>query len=301
MLILALIAIKNTDMELWYTEQHTKDVRFSIKVDKELYSEETEFQRIDILESKEFGRFFTLDGLMMVTEKDEFIYHEMIVHVPMAVNLNIKKVLVIGAGDGGTIRELTKYKSIKKIDMVEIDKRVVEVCKEYLPQTACKLNDDRVNIFYQDGLKFVRGKENEYDLIIVDSTDPFGPGEGLFTKEFYGNCYKALTDNGILVNQHESPYYEEYAKSMKDAHEKIQGIFKVHKVYQAHIPTYPSGHWLFGFASKKYDPIKDLNADAWNELGLETNYYNTELHVGCFALPTYVKKQLTIDNSEKIL
>ena len=128
MLILALIAIKNTDMELWYTEQHTKNVRFSIKVDKELYSEETEFQRIDILESKEFGRFFTLDGLMMVTEKDEFIYHEMIVHVPMAVNLNIKKVLVIGAGDGGTIRELTKYKSIKKIDMVEIDIRVVEVC-----------------------------------------------------------------------------------------------------------------------------------------------------------------------------
>lgn len=282
-------------MELWYTEQHTKDVRFSIKVDKELYSEQTEFQRIDILESNEFGRFFTLDGLMMVTEKDEFIYHEMIVHVPMAVNLNIKKVLVIGAGDGGTIRELTKYKSIEKIDMVEIDKRVVEVCKEYLPQTACKLDDERVTIFYQDGLKFVRGKENEYDLIIVDSTDPFGPGEGLFTKEFYGNCYKALTEDGILVNQHESPYYEEYAKSMKDAHEKIQGIFKVHKVYQAHIPTYPSGHWLFGFASKKYDPIEDLKADQWNELGLQTNYYNTELHVGCFALPTYVRKQLAID------
>lgn len=283
-------------MELWYTEQHTKDVRFSIKVDKELYSEQTEFQRIDILESNEFGRFFTLDGLMMVTEKDEFIYHEMIVHVPMAVNLNIKKVLVIGAGDGGTIRELTKYKTIEKIDMVEIDKRVVEVCKEYLPQTACKLDDERVNIFYQDGLKFVRGKESEYDLIIVDSTDPFGPGEGLFTKEFYGNCYKALTEEGILVNQHESPYYADYAKAMKDAHEKIQGIFKVHKVYQAHIPTYPSGHWLFGFASKKYDPIKDINADEWNKLGLETNYYNTELHVGCFALPTYVRKQLTSNN-----
>ncbi|NME83717.1 polyamine aminopropyltransferase [Clostridium sp. SM-530-WT-3G] len=282
-------------MELWYTEQHTKNVRFSIKVDKELYSEQTEFQRIDILESKEFGRFFTLDGLMMVTEKDEFIYHEMIVHVPMAVNLNIKKVLVIGAGDGGTIRELTKYKTIEKIDMVEIDKRVVEVCKEYLPQTACKLDDERVNIFYQDGLKFVRGKESEYDLIIVDSTDPFGPGEGLFTKEFYGNCYKALTEEGILVNQHESPYYADYAKAMKDAHEKIQGIFKVHKVYQAHIPTYPSGHWLFGFASKKYDPIKDINADEWNKLDLRTSYYNTELHLGCFALPTYVKKQLKID------
>ncbi|CAI3668716.1 polyamine aminopropyltransferase [Clostridium neonatale] len=282
-------------MELWYTEKHTDNVKLSIKIDKALYSEETEFQRIDILESKEFGRIFTLDGLMMVTEKDEFIYHDMIVHVPMATNPNIKNVLVIGAGDGGTIRELTRYSSVEKIDMVEIDRRVVEVCKEYLQQTACKLDDERVNIFYEDGLKFVRNKENEYDLIIVDSTDPFGPGEGLFTKEFYGNCYKALTEDGILVNQHESPYYDYYAKSMQDAHEKIYGLFKIHKVYQAHIPTYPSGHWLFGFASKKYDPIKDLNAEAWGKLDIKTKYYNTDIHVGCFALPTYVKELLKVE------
>lgn len=279
-------------MELWYTEKHTDDVKFSIRVNKELHSEQSEFQRIDIFESKEFGRFFTLDGLMMVTEKDEFIYHDMIVHVPMATNPKIKNVLVIGAGDGGTIRELTRYKTIENIDMVEIDERVVEVCKEYLPQTACKFNDERVNMFFEDGLRFVRGKENKYDLIIVDSTDPFGPGEGLFTKEFYGNCYKALTEEGILVNQHESPYYDYYAKSMQDAHDKIQGLFKVHRVYQAHIPTYPSGHWLFGFASKKYDPIKDLDADAWNALGIKTKYYNTDLHIGCFALPTYVREML---------
>ncbi|AIY79176.1 polyamine aminopropyltransferase [Clostridium botulinum] len=284
-------------MELWYTEKHTEDVKFSIKVDRELYTEQSKFQRIDILESKEFGKFFTLDGLMMVTEKDEFIYHDMIVHVPMATNPNIKNVLVIGAGDGGTIRELTRYKTIEKMDMVEIDERVVEVCKKYLPKTAGKLEEERVNIVYEDGLKFVRNKENEYDLIIVDSTDPFGPGEGLFTKEFYGNCYKALSEDGILVNQHESPYYEYYAKSMKDAHEKIQGLFKINKVYQAHIPTYPSGHWLFGFASKKYDPIKDLNAEAWNSLGLKTKYYNTDLHVGCFALPTYVIDMLN-ENKE---
>lgn len=282
-------------MELWYTEKHTDNVKLSIKIDKALYSEETEFQRIDILESKEFGRIFTLDGLMMVTEKDEFIYHDMIVHVPMATNPNIKNVLVIGAGDGGTVRELTRYSSVEKIDMVEIDRRVVEVCKEYLQQTACKLDDKRVNIFYEDGLKFVRNKENEYDLIIVDSTDPFGPGEGLFTKEFYGNCYKALTEDGILVNQHESPYYDYYAKSMQDAHEKIYGLFKIHKVYQAHIPTYPSGHWLFGFASKKYDPIKDLNAEAWDKLDIKTKYYNTDIHVGCFALPTYVKELLKVE------
>ncbi|MGG7151930.1 polyamine aminopropyltransferase [Clostridium neonatale] len=282
-------------MELWYTEKHTDNVKLSIKIDKALYSEETEFQRIDILESKEFGRIFTLDGLMMVTEKDEFIYHDMIVHVPMATNPNIKNVLVIGAGDGGTIRELTRYSSVEKIDMVEIDRRVVEVCKEYLQQTACKLEDERVNIFYEDGLKFVRNKENEYDLIIVDSTDPFGPGEGLFTKEFYGNCYKALTEDGILVNQHESPYYDYYAKSMQDAHEKIYGLFKIHKVYQAHIPTYPSGHWLFGFASKKYDPIKDLDVEVWEKLDIKTKYYNTDIHVGCFALPTYVKELLKVE------
>ncbi|MFT8351856.1 polyamine aminopropyltransferase [Clostridium saccharoperbutylacetonicum] len=279
-------------MELWYTEQHTENVRFSIKVEKELHTEQTEFQRIDVLEAKEFGKFFTLDGLMMITEKDEFIYHEMIVHIAMATNLNAKKILVIGAGDGGTIRELAKYDTIEKIDMVEIDKRVVDICKEYFPQTACKLDDPRVNIVYEDGLKFVRNKENEYDLVIVDSTDPFGPGEGLFTKEFYGNCFKALKEDGILVNQHESPYYDNDARAMKDAHEKIVGVFPIIKVYQLHIPTYPSGHWLFGFASKKYHPIRDLNAEAWNKLNIKTKYYNTELHVGCFALPNYVKEML---------
>ncbi|OCA96917.1 polyamine aminopropyltransferase [Clostridium beijerinckii] len=279
-------------MELWYTEQHTENVRFSIKVEKEIHTEKTEFQRIDVLEAKEFGRFFTLDGLMMVTEKDEFIYHDMIVHVPMATNPNIKNVLVIGAGDGGTIRELTRYNTVEKIDMVEIDKRVVDICREYFPVTSCKLDDKRVNVFYEDGLKFIRDKENEYDLIIVDSTDPFGPGEGLFTKEFYGNCYKALKEDGILVNQHESPYYDNDAAAMKEAHEKITKFFPIIRVYQAHIPTYPSGHWLFGFASKKYHPIKDFDAEAWNKLGIKTKYYNTDLHVGCFALPTYVKDML---------
>ncbi len=275
-------------MELWYTEQHTDNVRFSIKVDKPLYSGQSEFQRIDVFNSKEFGNFLTLDGLMMVTEKDEFIYHDMIVHVPMATNPKIKNVLVIGAGDGGTVRELTRYSTIENIDMVEIDKMVVDVCREYFPQTACKLDDPRVRLYFEDGLKFVRSKENTYDLIIVDSTDPFGPGEGLFTKEFYGNCYKALKDDGILVNQHESSYYEEYAKSMQRAHKRIREIFTTCRVYQAHIPTYPSGYWLFGFASKTYDPLTDLDEQAWNSLGLKTKYYNTDIHKGSFALPNYV-------------
>lgn len=279
-------------MELWYTEQHTDNVRFSIKVDKQLYSGQSKFQRIDIFDSKDFGKFLTIDGLVMLTEKDEFIYHDMIVHVPMATNPDIKKVLVIGAGDGGTVRELTRYKTIESIDMVEIDKLVVDVCREYLPQTACKLDEPRVHLHFEDGLEFVRTKQDEYDLIIVDSTDPIGPGEGLFTKEFYGNCFKALKEDGVLVNQHESPYYSEYARLMKRAHKRIEEFFPICRVYQAHIPTYPSGHWLFGFASKKYDPILDLNEDAWNNLGLKTKYYNTQLHKGCFAIPNYVKELL---------
>ena len=279
-------------MELWYTEQHTPNVRFSIKVTDLLYTSHSGIQQIDVFESKEFGRFLTLDGLMMVTEKDEFIYHDMMVHVPMAVKRDAKKILVIGGGDGGTVRELTRYLAVETIDLVEIDEEVVRVCKKYLPQTACSLDDPRVNIFYEDGLRFVRSKINEYDLILVDSTDPFGPGEGLFTREFYGNCHKALKADGVLVNQHESPYYDFYADSMQRAHKRIEEYFPVCRVYQAHIPSYPSGHWLFGFASKSLDPVLDLDARKWEELGLHTRYYNTQIHSGSFALPTYVKELL---------
>lgn len=279
-------------MELWFTENHTENVKFSIKINRHLVSEQSEFQKIDILESEEFGKILVLDGYLMLTEKDEYIYHEMITHVPLSVNPNIKRVLVIGGGDGGAVRELCRFKSIEHIDMVEIDRRVVELCREYIPQTSCSLDDPRVQIHYEDGLKYVRGAENEYDLIIVDSTDPFGPGEGLFTKEFYGSCYKALTEDGILVNQHESTFYKEYAEAMKRAHSRIKCFFPIALVYQAHIPTYPSGHWLFGFASKKYHPVDDQHADWWLEQGLKTHYYNRFIHSGCFALAQNVRDVL---------
>ena len=279
-------------MQLWYSERHTPQVEFSIKVDRQLFSGQSEFQRIDVFDSEEFGRFLVLDGYMMLTEKDEFIYHEMIVHVPMAVRPEAKSVLVIGAGDGGVVRELIRYQSIGRIDLVEIDPMVIEVCKQYLPTTACGFEDGRVNVFYEDGLKYIRRFEDQYDLIIVDSTDPFGPGEGLFTKEFYGNCYKALTADGIMVNQHESPFYDEDAQAMQRMHRHIAEFFPESKVYQAHIPTYPSGHWLFGYASKKFHPVHDLKALKWNALGIKTKYYNTKLHAGAFALPTYVEELL---------
>lgn len=275
-------------MELWFSERHTKNVQFSIRIDKQLFSGKSAFQRIDVFHSEEFGRFLTLDGYIMLTEKDEFIYHEMIVHPAMAVNPGIEAVLVIGAGDGGTARELSRYETIKTIDVVEIDKMVIDVCREYLPQTACGFDDPRVNVMIQDGLKYIRSVENKYDLIIVDSTDPFGPGEGLFTKEFYGNCYKALKEDGIMVNQHESPFYEDDAIAMQRAHKRIVRCFPISRVYQAHIPTYSSGHWLFGFASKRYHPVGDLKEKEWNGLNLKTRYYNTKLHAGAFALPNYV-------------
>ena len=205
---------------------------------------------------------------------------------------NVKKVLVIGGGDGGCVRELCRYPGIEHIDLVEIDERVVEVCKQFLPAVACSLDDPRVHILYQDGLKYIRRIEDEYDLIIIDSTDPFGPGEGLFTMEFYGNCYKALGEHGVLVNQHESPFYKGDALACQRAHRNIVHSFELSRLFQAHIPTYPSGHWLFGFSSRGVHPVRDLDADAWNARGIETKYYNTNLHKGAFYLPNYVQKLL---------
>jgi spermidine synthase len=281
-------------LDLWYTEYHADDVRFSIKVNEHLYSEQTPFQRIDFFDSDTFGTFFTLDGLMMVTQKDEFAYHDMICHTPFAVNPDIRRVLIIGGGDGGTAREVCRYKAVEQVDMVEIDERVVRLCQQYLPQTAGIFEkDSRLNLYFEDGLEFVRrADEGSYDLILVDSTDPVGPGEGLFTTEFYTNCYRALSENGILINQHESPYYDHYAHEMLRAHHKIIKSFPIASVYEFHIPTYPSGHWLFGFASKKLDPIKDFKPEQWNALGLNTRYYNTDLHTASFALPTYVREKL---------
>ena len=279
-------------MNFWFSENHTPNVKISIRVDRQLYSGKSEFQRIDVFDSPEFGRFLTLDGYMMLTEKDEFIYHEMITHVPMAVHPLVKKVLVIGAGDGGVIRELTRYPEIEHIDMVEIDPLVVEVCRKYLPKTACRLDDPRLSIHYEDGLKYVRFKENEYDLIIVDSSDPFGPSEGLFTREFYGSCFNALKEDGIMVNQQGSPFYAEDASAMQRSHKRIASTFPISRVYQAHIPTFAAGYWLFGFASKKYHPIDDLDADAWKALNMRTRYYTARLHVGAFYLPAFLEEML---------
>ena len=279
-------------MEFWFSEYHAPDVKHSMRVKRNLFSQKSEYQQIDIFETPEFGKVLTLDGNVMLTERDEFIYDEMITHVPMSVHPNVVDVLVIGAGDGGVVKELTRYEGIKRIDLVEMDPSVTEACKQFLPDIACKLDDPRVKIYYDNALRFIRRKHEEYDLIIVDSTDPFGPSEGYFTREFYGICYNALSEDGIMVNQQGSPFYKHDAEAMQRCHKRIVNTFPISRVYQAHIPTYAAGYWLFGFASKKYHPVKDLNVERWKELGLETNYYTPKLHVGSFCLPAYLEKML---------
>lgn len=280
-------------MDLWFSESHTKDVKLSMRVDRQLYSKKSDYQQIDVFETPEFGRVLTLDGNVMLTERDEFIYDEMMTHVPMSVHPNITKVLVIGIGDGGVVKELARYEQITCIDLVEMDEMVAEACRQYLPENASRLDDERVHIYYENPLKFIRKREQEYDLIIVDSNDPFGPSEGHFTREFYGNCYKALKDDGIMVNQQGSPFYAEDAAAMQRSHQRIASTFPISRVYQAHIPTYAAGYWLFGFASKKYHPIDDFDAKRFAKLHLRTKYYTTRLHVGAFYLPAFLEEMLT--------
>ena len=277
-------------MEMWFHDEHTDNVKLAIRVDYQVFSAQSEIQRIDVLESKEFGKILVVDGDLMLTEKDEFIYHEMISHVPMAVHPQVEKILVIGGGDGGVVRELAKYDTVEQIDVVEADPLLVEVCRKYFPQMACSLNDPRVNIYHEDGLRFIRSKSDAYDLIIIDSPNPFGAGEGLFTKEFYGNCFNALHEDGIMINQHESPFYKEEAFQCQRMHKRIIESFPISRIYQAHIPSYPSGHWLFGFASKRYHPIHDMDGIQWKLRGIQTKYYLPRLHEGVFALPAYVEE-----------
>ena len=279
-------------MELWFSDYHTEDVKLDIKIEKQLFGADTDFQRIDVFESKEFGRFISCDGTIVFSEKDEFVYDEMIVHVPMAVHPHVRKVLVIGGGDGGVARELTHYAEIEEIDVVETDHVFIDVCRDYFPDNACGLDDPRVTVFNANGLRFLRTKVDEYDLIISDAIDPLGHAAGLFTKEFYGNFFRALKEDGIMVYQHGSPFYDEDEETCRAMHRKASHSFPISRVYQAHIPTCPSGYWLFGFASKKYHPLNNLRVKEWKKLHIKTRYYTTNLHRGAFMLPKYLEDML---------
>ena len=196
-------------MEIWFSQMDTENVKTSVRVEKQLFGAQSEYQRIDVFQTREFGKMIVLDGEIIFSEADEFIYNEMVVHVPMAVHPNVKNVLIIGGGDGGVARNCIEYPEIESIDVVEPDEMFVEVSRQFFPETAKGFDDDRVRVTNMDGLRFLRRCRDQYDLIINDSTDPFGHTEGLFTKEFYGSCYRALREDGIMVYQHGSPFYDE--------------------------------------------------------------------------------------------
>ena len=272
-------------MEMWFSELHTSNVKLSMRIEEQLCSVESDCQRIDVLVSDEFGKFLALDGEILFSEKDEFIYDEMVTHIPMAVHPDVKNVLIIGGADGGVARELINYKCIERIDVVEPDEMLVEVCRKHFPELTCGLDDDRVNVYIQDALRFLRNKTGDYDLIINDATDPFG--------------YTALKSDGIMVYQHGSPFYSEDKDECVKMHRKAYQAFPVSRVYQAHIPTCSSGYWLFGFASKKYHPLDDFRPEEWKKLGIKTRYYTTNLHRGAFMLPGYVEQMLEEEENEK--
>lgn len=269
---------------LWFSELQTPNLGISCRIKATLHSEKTEFQDLMVIDTEAFGRMLLLDGIIQTTVKDEFVYHEMITHVALNTLKNPKRVLVVGGGDGGSIREIIKHPSIEKATLVEIDRRVVEVSKEYLPEISEGLQDPRVEIIFDDGIKHVRDNKNTYDLIVVDSTDPIGAAVGLFAKEFYVSVYEALTEDGIFVAQTESPFFEE--KLIKRVLGDVRDIFPIGKLFLANIPTYPSGLWSFTLGSKKYDPEK---ADMANFTTLNTRYYTPEIHKTAFILPPFVQ------------
>ncbi|KQU17980.1 spermidine synthase [Bacillus sp. Leaf13] len=271
-------------MELWFTEKQTESFGITARVNKNLHSEKTEYQQFDMIQTEEFGNMLLLDGMVMTTEKDEFVYHEMIVHVPLYTHPNPQKVLVVGGGDGGTIREVLKHPSVTNVVQVEIDEKVVEYSKQHLPNIASEYSNPRVELSVGDGFMHILNSEDEYDVILVDSTEPVGPAANLFTKGFYAGISKALKENGIFVAQTDNPWFK--GDLIRDAIHDTKEIFPIARLYTCNIPTYPSGLWTFTLGAKTHDPL-DVNVSRFFDL--DTKYYTPELHKASFVLPKFVQ------------
>ena len=279
---------------VWFTDKDD-DQALSLRFTGDVfYDVQSPFQRVRILESYKYGKMLALDDMVMTTEKDEFHYHEMISH-PALFSLNqAKNVLVIGGGDGGTIREVLRHKSIETVTMVEIDGHVIEACKEHLPNIASSFNDPKLTLIVDDGIAYIKNAQaNTFDLIIVDGSDPVGPAEGLFTVEFYTNCFHALTADGILVAQGESPKFNE--KAFTELNKTLQQIFGKEKapVSLFFVPTYPTGMWSFQYGLKGNSEVRKINRDQEikefvSKEGLR--YYNEDIHEATFATPNFVKQ-----------
>lgn len=273
--------------DLWVTEKQTDDVKISFRVKKILHEESTDFQHLSVVDTYAYGPMLFLDNCVMTNIKDEFVYHEMISLVALNTHPNPQNVLVIGGGDGGVLREVSKHPKVNKATLVEIDGRVIENSKKYFPEIAAGFNSSKVKVIVDDGIKYIKENQNTFDVIIIDSTDPIGPAAGLFSAEFYQNVYDALKEDGMMVAQTESPFLE--PEIITHVNNTLQEIFPLTKLYLAHIPTYPSGMWTFTIGSKKYDPEK---VDPSGISDINTRYYNSDIHFASLVLPNFVKELL---------
>ncbi len=277
----------------WFNEEFTDDnlsfgARTSLKIKSILYSGRSEFQKIEVMETESFGRMLLLDDIIMLTEKNEFSYHEMIAHIPLIAHPNPKRVLVIGGGDGGTAREVLRHECVEKCTMVEIDELVIEKSKEYFPTLSKVFSNKRLDVRIEDAVIFLKDNRDYFDVIIVDSTDPIGPAKGLYTSEFYKDIFDSLNESGIMVAQAETPYF--YKEIQKELFGKLRNQFPYVTMYLSHIPFYPSGTWSFAFASKNYKENSNPRIGDFKLLENELQYLNKELYSACFVLPNFVKR-----------
>lgn len=271
-------------MELWFTEKQTPVFGITAKIGETLVTEKTDFQDLAIIDTEEFGRMLVLDGMVMTTVKDEFVYHEMVAHPALFTHPNPKHVLVVGGGDGGVIREIIKHPGVERAVLVDIDGKVIEYSKKYLPEIACELDNPRVEVQVNDGYMHIIENKDKYDVIMVDSTEPVGPAAPLFERGFYQGIYEALKDDGIFVAQTDNPWFK--ADLIQQVNRDVKEIFPIVRVYGANIPTYPSGLWTFTMGSKKYDP---LEVDEKQIPEIDTKYYTAKLHKAAFVLPKFVE------------
>ena len=271
-----------------FAEKHTEDYGIFMDIDEILYCKKSKFQLVEVFSSKTWGNVLLLDRNVMTTDRDEYIYHEMISQIPFYTAEKPKSALVIGGGDGGTVRELLKHEEMKKVTLVEIDGDVIDVCKKYFPKIACAFDDPRLDVRVDDGIRFVRECKDKYDIVIIDSSDPFGPAEGLFREEFYQNCKNCLNPGGVLTCQAGNAYMTDEACI---AYKNLSKVFKNAGYYFANILTY-GGLWGFTFASDSRHPFEDFNKELFKKKNMDYKYYSEEIHRACFALPPFFRKKL---------
>ncbi len=289
--------------EIWFTEKH-HDIAYSFRCKSDsFYRDYSKYQKIEIYDTNLYGKMLVLDGLVMTSEKDEFCYHEMMVYPAMMVHDSPKKILIIGGGDGGVLTCLSRFPEIEKINIVEIDEKVIEVSKKFLPEIAKGFSDPRVNVIIDDGAAFVvNSQDHQYDIIFIDCSDPSGPSMTLFTEDFYRNIKRVCKRDGIVILQTESPFFS--IEVMKKIYERLASIWTKNNLfmYVTTVPSYTSGFWTYAFCSTTYHPVKNLKMDKAENVTKTHNlkYYSPQIHIFSFILPRFLKDEIPyIANSQE--